>query len=899
MGFFQMFLISLAFMVIGELLRPKPKIDKPKPSALGDFQFPTAEPTRVIPVFCGTCKFKAPNTPYFGDLEIKPIKKKVKTGLFSSETIIQGYKYYLTVQMTWAWGFVDSFVRLEADDKPVKIKNLVTTADYWAFDMDDPTHMSEDEPANGLTGHVILYRGSTTQPVNAKLQALWAEDQTSPFLMLCHMVMEHCYLGNSDTPPAFSLVMARFPNTLGMSGGKHTFDGDSNPACWCYELMTNRIWGRKMDPTLIDSASFIACGEILYTERMGISMQLDNGVPLRDTLAEILRHIDGVIYPDPVTGKYTMALAREDYDVEDLDELTDADIADDDFEFSRQSWDETKNVITATYTDREHNFQQRPAQYKDSANIDARYGRLDPENIDFLLFSNKENAQKAVARAGKTLSAPLVRCSFYANRKAWDYRPAKVFKMSKQAFGINDLIVRVVDINYGTLDEPRIRLVVSEDIFAVNALAFNPPAPSEWQSPVVAAAAAGAQALFEIPYHLLGAEERRVATVATPTNLSDIGYDTWQDPAGGSAYVFGQKVPAFTPSGVLVNAFNVGNAVDAAGFLVSDSYGLSDLTSTTTDGMYAGVNLALIRSSAGDEMVSWRVVATESGNWRITDVLRGALDSIPLNHPVGGRVWFFSDGVGQLRDTAYSSNVTVSGKLLPYNLAGTLPIASATAMTQALTQRAWKPYPAARIRIDGSSTSTTILGDADVTWAIRHRVQQYTNTAVVAQDAPSYAATPEGVYTLKVYIGGVLRRTVSISAAPFDQFTYTVAMRIADDANKTANVEIGLTAVNGSYSSIERKSQAFYMPDANPVLVTTASLPGGTVGVAYSQNLAASGGISPYTWSITTGSLPPGLTRTGNTISGVPTTPGTYNFTVRATDTLGFFDDQALSITIA
>lgn len=72
----------------------------------------------------------------------------------------------------------------------------------------------------------------------------------------------------------------------------------------------------------------------------------------------------------------------------------------------------------------------------------------------------------------------------------------------------------------------------------------------------------------------------------------------------------------------------------------------------------------------------------------------------------------------------------------------------------------------------------------------------------------------------------------------------------------------------------------------NPALaVTTTSLPNGVVNTAYSQTLAASGGISPYTWSYT-GNLPTGLSLNGTTgvISGTPTASGTFNFTAKVTD---------------
>ena len=66
--------------------------------------------------------------------------------------------------------------------------------------------------------------------------------------------------------------------------------------------------------------------------------------------------------------------------------------------------------------------------------------------------------------------------------------------------------------------------------------------------------------------------------------------------------------------------------------------------------------------------------------------------------------------------------------------------------------------------------------------------------------------------------------------------------------------------------------------------VTTTSLPGGQVGTAYSQALAATGGVTPYSWSVT--GLPPGLSVNPATgvISGTPQTPGTDTFTVTVTD---------------
>ena len=78
------------------------------------------------------------------------------------------------------------------------------------------------------------------------------------------------------------------------------------------------------------------------------------------------------------------------------------------------------------------------------------------------------------------------------------------------------------------------------------------------------------------------------------------------------------------------------------------------------------------------------------------------------------------------------------------------------------------------------------------------------------------------------------------------------------------------------------------------------SLPGGAVGAAYSQVVSATGGTGSYTFSVSAGSLGAGLALNASTgvISGTPTTAGTRNFTIRATDGSGATGTRAYSIII-
>ena len=80
--------------------------------------------------------------------------------------------------------------------------------------------------------------------------------------------------------------------------------------------------------------------------------------------------------------------------------------------------------------------------------------------------------------------------------------------------------------------------------------------------------------------------------------------------------------------------------------------------------------------------------------------------------------------------------------------------------------------------------------------------------------------------------------------------------------------------------------------------ITTVSLPNGTEGTSYSQTLTATG-TAPITWSVTSGSLPAGLTlNNGGMITGTPTTVATSTFTVTATNAYGS-DSRELSIKIS
>jgi hypothetical protein len=138
---------------------------------------------------------------------------------------------------------------------------------------------------------------------------------------------------------------------------------------------------------------------------------------------------------------------------------------------------------------------------------------------------------------------------------------------------------------------------------------------------------------------------------------------------------------------------------------------------------------------------------------------------------------------------------------------------------------------------------TAINGTAPYTWAL----------------APGSTALPNGISLSQA---GVL------SGTPTSSGDFTPTVRVTDAAGAQADKQFTLSIATGL------------------VITTAPTLPVGTLGVAYSQNLAAAGGTQPYTWSVISGQLPSGVMLAGNgTLSGTPGSAGTFDFTVQVTDT--------------
>src|SRR5262249_9903186 len=115
---------------------------------------------------------------------------------------------------------------------------------------------------------------------------------------------------------------------------------------------------------------------------------------------------------------------------------------------------------------------------------------------------------------------------------------------------------------------------------------------------------------------------------------------------------------------------------------------------------------------------------------------------------------------------------------------------------------------------------------------------------------------------------GLDPQTGVISGTPTNDGSFSVTVRVVDSSNPQQSAQATLTL---------RVLQG--------LAITTPPLPNGALSTPYMATVAASGGTPPYSFSISTGSVPTGLTldATGN-LAGTPTATGRFMFTVQVTD---------------
>src|SRR5579863_4631531 len=251
---------------------------------------------------------------------------------------------------------------------------------------------------------------------------------------------------------------------------------------------------------------------------------------------------------------------------------------------------------------------------------------------------------------------------------------------------------------------------------------------------------------------------------------------------------------------------------------------------------------------------------------------------------------------------AYSASLAASGGTAPYTwslTAGTLPAGlslsssgvisgtpTAAVNAASLTFKVTDSSQPAQSNSAALSLTVTATGPVITTSSLPN------GQVGVAYSASLAAGGGTAPYTWSL-TAGTLPAGLSLSSSGVISGTPTAAVNAASLTFK----------VTDSSQPAQSNSAALSLTvTATGPVITTSSLPNGQVGVAYSASLAAGGGTAPYTWSLTAGTLPAGLSLSSSgVISGTPTAAvNAASLTFKVTDSSqpAQSNSAALSLTV-
>ncbi|TIV71673.1 MAG: VWA domain-containing protein [Mesorhizobium sp.] len=184
--------ILLAVISFAAQLIFAPKPQNAKPKSLEDFNVPTAEEGRSIPVFFGTNDDQSPNSTWHGDLKRSAIKGARRYGFFGPRQVL-GYKYSLGMQHSICHGVPDFLMRITVGGKLAwKGKSA-----GGRVTINKPKLFGGDQSEGGIKGDIDVCMGAPDQPRNDYLQAKLTE-KISAFRGVFTIVLRQVYLGTSN-----------------------------------------------------------------------------------------------------------------------------------------------------------------------------------------------------------------------------------------------------------------------------------------------------------------------------------------------------------------------------------------------------------------------------------------------------------------------------------------------------------------------------------------------------------------------------------------------------------------------------------------------------------------------------------------------------------------------------
>lgn len=707
---------------------------------------------------------------------------------------------------------------LSPDDVVVFTKPLADAGLTWpawsAWPSDDAT-----TPPPPAPGHVWLNRFQVTNAEGSNVELLTSFYASSDEAALAVQSVLPLQVSGSTSYTVWIYDPNPSDNRQGMSIKAQIYPGLTamNPAHIVYECLTNPEWGMGYDAGIIDDASFRAAADTFFNEGLGLCIQWVKQDSIESFIQLVLDHAGANLVEDRRTLLWKLIPLRGDYDIETLPVFSDAPEAGQgriiDLErFERSSLPDATNELSVTYTDYKTG-KDGSITVQNLAAVQGA-GRVISQSRNYPGIPTPELALRTALRDLRALTSGLAKVQMAVDRSGYDLLPGSVFRWSWSPDGIESMVLRVVNIDYGSLTDGRVRLECVEDVFGLPATTYGKVEPVGWVEPDISAQPSPAVLAFEAPYRELVQTIGRSEAQSLPQETGYVGAVAARAPGVNLSYQL------YTRTGTDDYADSGSGEWTPTGTLQADIGPTATSITLTAASDLEQVGLGETAMLGSDEAAE--IVRVDGITDSTITIARGCLDTVPRSWPAGTRFWGY-DQYTASATTEYTDGETVDVKALTRTASDLLDETLAPGDSVVMASRAARPYPPGKLRITDTVASNVAypsecIGALTVSWAHRDRLLQ--DDQVI--DASEASIGPEAgtTYNVRFYLDGVLQSTqAGISGTSSTSYTMP--------ANGLGRVEVeavrdGLTSWQAAFADFQYYASPYdtLITDAGDNLIT-------------------------------------------------------------------------------
>lgn len=635
----ETFIYFVVMLLLSVYMQSKVKIQEPDPINAEDFTLPDNAQDRQLQLIYGTVKSTGFNVIAAGDFDFFEIKKKVDGGMFSgSKKVTVGFGYKIGIVNCFGWGGFRKEVELVdwLVDEDSIYKN--TSKGSFSGSVDNKSFFGPYvEGEGGMSGSFSYYSGSENQVVDPYAESM-SGGMISPLSNIAYFVWKAGYIGNNGSLKNWQFVLRRIPKPLALNSLYADVNTGANPAYVIFDLLTDDNYGAAVSENRIDTANFNAVGKKLYDEGWGINMNLNEVGKIGDLIAQITNKIDGSLNIDKTTGKFYIKLNRQDYVVDDLPVFDESNIMSIS-NFSKNTYTGLSNKIKITYTDKNNSYEKAQVVFKDPA-LTYTMARSETIEMDYSIITDADLAYRIAARDLIPYSTNLFKCEVTVNRFGSGLNIGDVLILSLKKYKIERVVMRIAEIDYGSIAEPEITISLVQDRFGFNYTIFNR-----------AEAPAGSYIDFTaLPMDLKVIEAPYFFTNVADTNNKIIGFG--QKPnslhLNFNLTTKGSTDADFMPTEVVdycpVASLFSGITTQSSTIQTTTGFSLESINNETDDDIHMGDNLSIIIEGDKQEFIAFRTITKNGNGFALNGLRRGLLDTIPLDFSSAAKIYFINYG---------------------------------------------------------------------------------------------------------------------------------------------------------------------------------------------------------------------------------------------------------------